>query len=133
ERRSHPPVAGDLPEPVVFLRAHDERDLQDVVRALREELSSPPVSGLAHLHLAAQFVKLENQMSIGYGRLLGHENSSGDSVIGKLRTWQFKNAAPQTMLNHHLQNYSITQSLSLTHWSQPLPAAEPAARSRTPY
>src|ERR1035437_174393 len=76
KRCSQVPIAADLAQPVVFLRAYAEGNLHELVRTLGKEFSSPPVAGLAHLRLAAQIIEFQNQVSIGSSWLLRHGYSS---------------------------------------------------------
>src|SRR6202166_3702186 len=85
ERRRHAPIAAHLAQPVIFRRAHGPGYLQKIIRILGKEFRSPPVTGFAHLRLAAQIVELQNQLGVSDSWLFCHGRTS--VWIWKLSNW----------------------------------------------
>src|SRR5579863_9485137 len=69
------PVAADLAQPVVFLRAHGRGHFHEIIRVAGPELGQPPMACLSHFGLAPQIVKLKNQLRIRRTRLFCHISS----------------------------------------------------------
>src|SRR5579871_151136 len=91
KRGDDAPVAADLAQPCIFLRAECPADLEEIVGRLREKFSGPPEAGFAHFRFAAEVVELQDQLCVGGGWLLRHTLSScaiwqmGNVVVRKER------------------------------------------------
>src|SRR3954454_8989653 len=72
QRGCHVPVSNNLTEPCVLRLTEIAGDRNDVVRALRPELTVEPAPGLAHCRLAAEVIELKDDLSISSSGLFGH-------------------------------------------------------------